>query len=36
MKVIRTTYNSFKTCNFIAIDRKKYCINKLVRISMGE
>lgn len=36
MKVIRTAFNPFKSCNYIAIDRKKYCINKLVRKSMGQ
>ena len=36
MKVMRTAFNPFKSCNYIAIDRKKYCINKLIRKSMGE
>lgn len=35
-KIIRTTFNPFKNCNFIAIDRKKYCITKLIKNSMGE
>jgi hypothetical protein len=34
-KVIRSSYVPFKNCNFIAIDRKKYCITKLIRASMG-
>lgn len=33
---MRTAFNPFKSCNYIAIDRKKYCINKLIRKSMGE
>ncbi len=35
MKVMRNAFNPFKACNYIAIDRKKYCINKLIRKSMG-
>ncbi len=36
LKIWRSSYNPFKLCNYVANDRKKLCINKLVRISMGE
>jgi hypothetical protein len=36
MKILRSSFNPFKNCNYVAIDRKKYCLSKLVRNSMGE